>query len=69
MAGHCLHCSGSGFRKPSREREAVERDAIFLHVATSSFMRWAEITEADREKYRRRAAEYRVRMANNEGVT
>lgn len=69
MAGHCTHCGGSGFRNPSRERDAVERDAILLHVATSSFMRWTELTDVQRERYRQRAINYREHMATYEGVT
>lgn len=68
MAGYCLHCGGTGYRNPSRERKGVERDAIMLHVAKSSFIRWTELTEAEREKYRARALRYREQMAEFEGV-
>lgn len=68
MAGYCLHCRGSGYRNPSRERESVERDAILLHTSKSSFIRWIELDEPAREKYRGRARRCREHMATYEGV-
>lgn len=68
MAGHCLHCGGTGFRNPSRERDKIERDAILLYVAKNSFIRWHETTEVDRERFRKRAVVVHQMMADNEGV-